>query len=52
MVGLEDLIKKMRSGINSAEMNDAIHDMMNILARVYEKGFSDAIDAMEKTQSR
>lgn len=44
MVGLEDLTNAIRKGVNSSEMKENVNAIMAILAKVYEKGFCDAID--------
>ena len=50
MIGLEDLTKAIHEGVNSNAMQSHLGSMMEILAKVYEKGFCDAIDIVTKSK--
>ncbi len=52
MIGLEDLTKAVREGVNSDEMKSHIGSMMEILGKVYEKGFCDAIAIFTESERK
>lgn len=44
MIGLENLLEKMRERIHSSELRELFQDSTSAVMRAYEKGFTDAVD--------